>query len=51
MVALTLVVFLKAETNMNWSWTSRDFGRSFGRPTLKRFEFYAISVWVLLRSG
>lgn len=33
---LTFDIF-KSGTNMNWNWTSRDSGKSFDRPALRRF--------------
>lgn len=29
-----------AETNMNWNWTSRDFGKSSVHPVRKRYLPY-----------
>ena len=29
--------YLKSGTNMNWNWTSRNSGKSFGHPALRRF--------------
>ena len=35
---IIIIIFLvKAETNMNWNWTSKDFGKSSVLPVPKRF--------------
>jgi len=39
---LTFYIF-KSGTNMNWNWTSRDSGKSFGHPALRRFLSLLIS--------
>lgn len=37
---------------MSWNWISRDFGKNFGHPALKRFLLYylvpLLSVWKIV---
>jgi len=41
---LTFYIF-KSGTNMNWNWTSRDSGKSFDLPALRRFLSMLILFW------